>query len=81
MQQRQRINWVAASTLLWVGLAQAGNTATDIQTDTLNKLVDASIQPLLKEQRIPGMAVAVLQGGKAHYFNYGVSDRDRKSVV
>jgi CubicO group peptidase (beta-lactamase class C family) len=75
MQQRQRINWVAASTLLWVGLAQAGNTATDIQTDTLNKLVDASIQPLLKEQRIPGMAVAVLQGGKAHYFNYGVADR------
>jgi CubicO group peptidase (beta-lactamase class C family) len=75
MQQRQRINWVAASTLLWVGLAQAGSAATDIQAETLNKLVDANIQPLLKEQRIPGMAVAVLKGGKAHYFNYGVADR------
>ena len=74
MQQRQSILWGALATLMWAGLAHAGDKAA---TDPLRPVVDASIQPLLKEHRIPGMAVAVLKDGKAHYFNYGVADRER----
>ncbi|GJA08700.1 MULTISPECIES: CMY-1/MOX family class C beta-lactamase MOX-8 [Aeromonas] len=74
MQQRQSILWGALATLMWAGLAHAGDKAA---TDPLRPVVDASIRPLLKEHRIPGMAVAVLKDGKAHYFNYGVADRER----
>lgn len=42
----------------------------------LATIVDGTIQPVLKEYRIPGMAVAVLKDGKAHYFNYGVANRE-----
>ncbi|MFQ2542754.1 CMY-1/MOX family class C beta-lactamase [Aeromonas caviae] len=74
MQQRQSILWGAVATLMWAGLAHAGETSP---VDPLRPVVDASIRPLLKEHRIPGMAVAVLKDGKAHYFNYGVADRER----
>lgn len=74
MQQRQSILWGALATLMWAGLAHAGDKAA---TDPLRPVVDASIRPLLKEHRIPGIAVAVLKDGKAHYFNYGVADRER----
>ncbi|WP_430442106.1 CMY-1/MOX family class C beta-lactamase [Providencia huaxiensis] len=74
MQQRQSILWGAVATLMWAGLAHAGETSP---IDPLRPVVDASIRPLLKEHRIPGMAVAVLKDGKAHYFNYGVADRER----
>ncbi|WDF93614.1 AQU family class C beta-lactamase [Aeromonas dhakensis] len=71
MKQRKTILWGAVATLMWTGLAHAEATSP---ADPLRSVVDASIQPLLKEQRIPGMAVAVLKDGKAHYFNYGVAE-------
>jgi len=58
MQQQVRMTLLTAGTLLWTGLAQA--TAAP-QGDPLRPLVDASIRPVLKEHRIPGMAVAVLK--------------------
>lgn len=78
MQQRQSILWGAVATLMWAGLAHAGETSP---VDPLRPVVDASIQPLLKEHRIPGMAVAVLKDGKAHYFNYGVANRESGAGV
>mgnify|MGYP000349509507 FL=1 len=78
MQQRQSILWGALATLMWAGLAHAGDKAA---TDPLRPVVDASIRPLLKEHRIPGMAVAVLKDGKAHYFNYGVANRESGARV
>lgn len=71
MKQRKTILWGAVATLMWTGLAHAEATSP---ADPLRSVVDASIQPLLKEQRIPGMAVAVLKDGKAHYFNYGAAE-------
>lgn len=38
--------------------------------DTVNRIMT----PLMKEQAIPGMAVAVIYQGKTHYFVYGKAD-------
>lgn len=44
---------------------------TDKQiADTVNQI----IAPLMKEQAIPGMAVAVIYQGRPHYFTYGKAD-------
>ncbi|MGY2437405.1 serine hydrolase, partial [Escherichia coli] len=51
------------------------------EAEPLTAVVDGAIQPLLKEHRVPGMAVAVLKEGKAHYFNYGVADRESGARV
>ena len=78
MQQHLRMTLLTASTLLWAGqtLAAMASDRAVTQADPLRQIVDATIQPLLKEYRIPGMAVAVLKGGQAHYFNYGLANKE-----
>ncbi|MBV4457667.1 beta-lactamase [Pseudomonas sp. COR58] len=43
--------------------------------DPLHALVDASVTPVMQQENIAGLAVAVTVDGKAHYFNYGVADK------
>ena len=44
--------------------------------------VDEVIRPLMKQQDIAGMAVAVYANGRAHYFSYGVASKaDGKPVT
>lgn len=59
-------------------LLGAGNcmAATDI-----GPVVDATVKPLMQQQAIPGLAVAVLHDGKMQYFNYGVATKDRQQPV
>lgn len=78
MQQHLRMTLLTASTLLWAGqtLAAMASDRAVTQADPLRQMVDATIQPLLKEYRIPGMAVALLKDGKAHYFNYGLANKE-----
>lgn len=78
MKQHLRMTLVAASALLWAGqtLADTARSTTGTGPDALRQTVDATIKPLLKEYHIPGMAVAVLKEGQAHYFNYGLANRE-----
>jgi len=51
--------------------------AADLQTT-----VDHTIEPLMREHGIAGMAVAVYANGQAHYFSYGwASKRDKQAVT
>ncbi len=62
--------------LLTLGSLLISSFASAAKDASFTAIVDGAIQPMLKEYRIPGMAVAVLKNGKAHYFNYGVANRE-----
>jgi beta-lactamase class C len=47
----------------------------------IRALVDAAIAPLMAENDVPGMAVAVTVAGKAFFFNYGVASRETLAPV
>lgn len=49
--------------------------------DRIEEAVNATIQPLMKQQDIAGMAVAITYKGQRHYFNYGVASKDTKKPV
>nr|WP_273820507.1 class C beta-lactamase [Pseudomonas asplenii] len=63
-------------------LFSAGNSfAGQRPVDPLKAVVDAAIEPIMQEQGVPGLAVAVLVNGQAHYFNYGVASKTDKQPV
>lgn len=49
--------------------------------DSLEATVNAAVLPLMKQQDIAGMAVAITYNGQRYYFNYGVSSKDKKKPV
>ncbi len=53
-------------------------TLSDRQLETL---VNAAVGPVMQQQNIAGLAVAITQNGQQHYFNYGVASKeDRKAI-
>lgn len=47
----------------------------------LQKVVDDNVKPLMQQQGIAGLSVAVVQQGKVQYFNYGVANKDNGQPV
>ena len=63
--------------LLSAGYCVAGNQ-TDAQIEAA---VNAVVAPVMQQQNIPGMAVAITVDGKQHYFNYGVASKETGTPV
>src|SRR3546814_10918290 len=59
----------------------ACGTTTGFAQERVEDTVNAVIQPLMKQQDIAGMSVAITHNGERHYFNYGVASRDTKQAV
>jgi len=66
---------------LTVSTALALSTLAAHAADPLQARVDEIIRPLMQEQDIAGMAVALYVNGQAHYFSYGVARKDDKKPV
>lgn len=52
----------------------ASGVAADLSSQQVTSLVKAAIEPLMEQQAIPGMSVAVLYKGRAQFVNFGVAD-------
>lgn len=55
--------------------------AGDPQQARLDSAVNQTIQPLLKEYAIPGMAVAVTWRGKHYFYNFGLASKEGAVAV
>ena len=49
--------------------------------DRIEALVKATVEPVMQQQQIPGVAVAITVNGKPHYFNYGVASKENGKAV
>nr|WP_306157557.1 class C beta-lactamase [Pseudomonas sp. C2B4] len=49
--------------------------------DRIESIVNAVIEPVMQQQQIPGMAIAITLNGQPHYFNYGVASKENGSAV
>ncbi|HFT1900259.1 TPA: PDC family class C beta-lactamase [Pseudomonas aeruginosa] len=64
---------IAASTLLF---ATTPAIAGEAPADRLKALVDAAVQPVMKANDIPGLAVAISLKGEPHYFSHGLASKE-----
>lgn len=54
----------------------ASCVAADLTSQQVTSLVKAAIEPLMEQQEIPGMSVAILYKGRTQFINAGVADRE-----
>ena len=71
--QRKLASYSAFALLLGVGHSFAD--------DRIEAIVKAAIEPVMQQQQIPGVAVAITVNGKPHYFNYGVASKENGKAV
>ncbi|OPK10209.1 class C beta-lactamase [Pseudomonas sp. VI4.1] len=56
----------------------AGHCVAD---ERIESIVNAAIKPVMQQQQIAGVAVAITVNGEAHYFNYGVASKENGTAV
>lgn len=56
-------------------------SGTCMAATDLRQVVDGSIEPLMQQQGIAGLSVAVVNKGKVQYFNYGVANKNNQQSV
>ncbi|HEF4761271.1 TPA: beta-lactamase [Pseudomonas putida] len=61
--------------LLFLGTGQC------MADDRLQGIVDAAMKPVMQQQQIPGVAIAITVNGQPHYFNYGVASKETGNAV
>jgi beta-lactamase class C len=64
--------------LLALGMLAAGSLVLGARAadGPLARIVDAAIRPVMAENEVPGIAVAVTVRGRQSFFNYGVAAKD-----
>jgi beta-lactamase class C len=70
---RPRLASCSVLTLLLGASHCIAATQSDAQLDAL---VKAAIGPVMQQQNIPGVSIAITQNGQQHYFNYGVASKE-----
>ncbi|KIP91644.1 class C beta-lactamase [Pseudomonas fluorescens] len=63
----------SAFALFFGSVACHAATPSDAQ---LQALVSQAVPPVMQQNNIPGLTVAITLNGQAHYFNYGIADKD-----
>lgn len=71
---------IAKSTLAGIFFLFSG-TSVGLAQERIEETVNAVIQPLMKQQDIAGMAVAITHNGQRLFFNYGVASKDTRKTV
>ncbi|KAF1019387.1 MAG: Beta-lactamase [Pseudomonas sp.] len=69
------------SLLSVTGLAVLLGASQVMAATDLRQAVDSRVKPLMAQQGIAGLSVAVVQDGKAQYFNYGVASKETGQPV
>ena len=71
---------IAKTTLAGIFFLFCG-TSVGFAQERIEETVNAVIQPLMKQQDIAGMAVAIIHNGQRQFFNYGVASKDTRKTV
>ena len=71
--QKKLISYSAFALLL--------GTSHSFADERIEAIVKAAIEPMMQQQQIPGVAVAITVNGKPHYFNYGVASKENGKAV
>jgi beta-lactamase class C len=71
--QKKLISYSAFALLLG-----ASHSFADERIETI---VKAAVEPVMQQQKIPGLAVAITVHGQPHYFNYGVASKENGNAV
>lgn len=66
---------------LYSALALLLGASHSVADERIESIVKAAIEPVMQQQQIPGVAVAITINGQPHYFNYGVASKETGKAV
>ena len=68
-------------TAAWLFLGTGAHAAHNAEADQFERIVRATVEPVMRQHDIPGMAVGLTVGGRQYVFNYGVAARESGEKV